>query len=226
MRSMQLLAAALLDLPMCMVIFEDAAPCTDACVVDMKDALLKYAAQFVHLDEEETRAIVEDIPLETYPMGTILLHEGEVSSACYFILKGCIRQYHLIDGVEKTTGFFTELQAVVNFTSFAQQVPSKHYFACVEETTAVVGRPDAEAEMYQKFPKFAAMSRAMMEQDFGKTQEAMANFITSSPEERYLGLLQTRPELLQRVPQHQLASYLGVTPESLSRIRKRIAQRK
>lgn len=90
----------------------------------------------------------------------------------------------------------------------------------------VVGSLDYEQEMYQKFPKLAAITRALMEQDFGKTQEALVAFISSSPEERYQKLLAERPALLGRVPQHQLASYLGVTPESLSRIRKRIFMKK
>ena len=80
--------------------------------------------------------------------------------------------------------------------------------------------------MYETFPKLEIITRMMMEQDLGKSQDAMANFITSSPEERYLNLQKTRPDLLQRVPQHQLASFLGVTPESLSRIRNRMAKNK
>ena len=64
-----------------------------------------------------------------------------------------------------------------------------------------------------------------MENDFGKQQEALDKFITSSPEERYKNLLETRPDLLQRVPQYHLASYLGVKPESLSRIRKRLTKK-
>jgi CRP-like cAMP-binding protein len=65
----------------------------------------------------------------------------------------------------------------------------------------------------------------MIEQDLGKANENLDAFITSSPEERYLNLLDKRPELLQRVPQHQIASYLGMTPESLSRIRKRVSKK-
>jgi CRP-like cAMP-binding protein len=90
----------------------------------------------------------------------------------------------------------------------------------------VVGSLDYEQEMYQKFPKLAALTRALMEQDFGKTQSAFVAFMSSSPEERYRKLLTDRPDLLGRAPQHQIASYLGVTPESLSRIRKRIFVKK
>lgn len=188
----------------------------------MHNELLEYVRQFVELTEEEARVIVEEIAVETFPKGTVLLQAGEISQTCYFILKGCVRQFQLVEGEEKTTGFFTEKEAVVAFTSYSQQVPAVHCFVCAEETTAVVGSMDQEAEMYARFPKFEAISRLFMSHDFGKAQETMAAFITSSPEERYRHLLHTRPDLFQRVPQHQIASYLGITPESLSRIRRRI----
>lgn len=79
--------------------------------------------------------------------------------------------------------------------------------------------------MYTRFPKLLEITRNIMEQDFGKTQEAFSRFISASPEERYLQLMESRPELFQRVPQHQIASYLGMTAESLSRIRKRTAKK-
>jgi CRP-like cAMP-binding protein len=192
----------------------------------MGNELLTYLSRFSAFSEAELADIAANLTVHTYEKGTVLLREGEISTKCYFVLKGCVRQYFLVDGEEKTTAFFTEEQSVVSFTSYSQQVPCNHYFACVEETTAMVGDPRNEAEMYERFPKLATLTREMMEQDFGKTQEEFAMFVTSSPEERYRHLLARRPELLQRVPQHQIASYLGVTPESLSRIRKRISGKK
>lgn len=188
----------------------------------MKEELLKYALQFTDLSDEEKQAVMEEIPVETFKKGTILLREGEVSTTCFFILKGCVRKYSFIDGEEKTTAFYTENEAVVSFNSYTRQIPADHYFVCVEDTTTVVGYREREAEMYTRFPKFESLSRMFMSQDLGKAQEAMTVFITSSAEERYSYLLQNRPDLLQRVPQHQIASYLGITPESLSRIRKRM----
>ncbi len=193
----------------------------------MQNELLHYISQFPALTDEEIREIASNIPVQTFKKGTILLKEGDTADKCFFVLKGCVRQYHLVDDdEEKTTAFFTEEQAVVSFASYSQQLPSKHYWSCVEDSVLVVGSLDYEQEMYQKFPKLAAITRALMEQDFGKTQEALVAFISSSPEERYQKLLAERPALLGRVPQHQLASYLGVTPESLSRIRKRIFTKK
>jgi CRP-like cAMP-binding protein len=192
----------------------------------MTSELLQYISQFPHLSEEEIKEIADNILVQTFKKGVLLLKEGDTADICFFVLKGCVRQYHLVDNEEKTTAFFTEEQAVVSFASYSQQLPSKHYWSCVEDSVLVVGSLDHEQEMYQKFPKLAAITRALMEQDFGKTQSAFAAFMTSSPEERYRKLLTDRPNLLGRVPQHQIASYLGVTPESLSRIRKRIFVKK
>ncbi len=192
----------------------------------MENELLRYISQFPALTEEEITEIADNIPVQTFKKGTILLKEGDTADICFFVLKGCVRQYHLVDDEEKTTAFFTEEQAVVSFASYSQQLPSKHYWSCVEDSVLVVGSLNYEQEMYQKFPKLAAITRALMEQDFGKTQSALVAFMSSSPEERYRKLLTDRPDLFGRAPQHQIASYLGVTPESLSRIRKRIFVKK
>jgi CRP-like cAMP-binding protein len=125
-----------------------------------------------------------------------------------------------VDGLEKTIRFFTENQAAVLF----RNDPSDSYLTCLEDCLLIVGEVGQEEEMYQQFPKLEQITRSMIEQDFAGLQEAFARFITSTPEARYLNILETRPDLLHRVPQHQLASYIGVTPESLSRIRKRIAK--
>ena len=191
----------------------------------MNSDLLQQLFGDAPLPREEMEAIVALLDIQTFSKGTHILREGEISSKCFFILKGCVRQYLLDDGIEKTTFFYTESQAVVPFDSYLQQKPSRHYCVCVEDVTAVVGNPSEEQEMYQKFPKLASLTRMMVEQGFGKTQEEFVTFITSSPEERYLNLQTNRPDLLQRVPQHQIASYLGITPESLSRIRRRLAKK-
>jgi len=82
-----------------------------------------------------------------------------------------------------------------------------------------------ELELFRRFPRFESLSRRALEEKLGNYQQMLANYIIKSPEERYIDLLENRPELLGRVPHYQLASYLGVKPESLSRIRKRIIQK-
>ena len=101
--------------------------------------------------------------------------------------------------------------------------PSEYYVSCVEDCILVVSNPGMEEVIFAKFPRFETLCRLLSEELLASRQATFDDFKTSSPEQRYLNLLQTRPDLLQRVPQHQLASYLGIKPQSLSRIRKRLA---
>ena len=83
-----------------------------------------------------------------------------------------------------------------------------------------------EQLIFEKFPKFETLCRVLSEQLLAKNQSSFDEFKTTTPEQKYLNLLQNRPDLTQRVPQYQLASYLGITPQSLSRIRTRLSEKK
>lgn len=139
-------------------------------------------------------------------------------------MKGCIRTYYILDGEEKTTAFYTEMEALTP-PCVISKTPSEYYISCVEDCILTVSNSDMEAEVNQKFPKFEILCRIMSEELLAKQQINFDEFKTSSPEKRYLNLLQKRPDLLQRVPQHQLASYLGIKPQSLSRLRARIIEK-
>ncbi|MBW7475735.1 Crp/Fnr family transcriptional regulator [Paenibacillus oenotherae] len=189
----------------------------------MKSILFKYMTRFTSLNEEEQQAIAEDILVEEYRKGTVLLRQGDVPATCYFVLKGCVRQ-HSIDeaGKEVTSNFYTEEQAVSIFNRHQQDKSSPYTLTCLEDCMLVVGDLDAENSMFHKHSQLETMVRKMVEDNLGEVQEEWTSFIASTPEERYKALLQKRPQLVDRVPQHQLASYLGITPESLSRIKKRV----
>lgn len=174
------------------------------------------------LSNEETKAIAESMSIKTFKKEAFLMKEGQQSVDTYFILEGCIREYILTDGEEKTTNFFTEEQWVISLSNFGTQTPSTHNLVCVEDTIVSVGNERQAQEMFKRFPRFETISRAIVEADFAEQKKLLTSFLTDSPEQRYLKLLESRPELFQRIPQYQLASYIGVKPESLSRIRKRI----
>ncbi len=188
----------------------------------LKNELLSFLSKIPELSQSDVELLAENIPVDFFEKGTDLVKEGDVCNKCFFVLKGCLRQYLIINGVDKTTQFYTENQAAVFFTSFTNKIKSESYLSCSEDCILIVGEPGSEAEMYEKLPKLGQITRMMMEQDFGKTQDALSYFIASSPEERYLNLIKTKPDLIKRVPQHQLASYIGISPESLSRIRRRL----
>ncbi|NJJ42024.1 Crp/Fnr family transcriptional regulator [Paenibacillus apii] len=189
----------------------------------MKHLLLKYMTRLTSLSEAEQLAILDEIQVEEYRKGTVLLRQGEIPGKCYFVLKGCVRQ-HSVDetGRDITSNFYTEEQAIAIFNVHKPDKSSEYTLTCLEDCVLVVGPLDTEKEMYAKYTQLESMTRRMIEESFGQVQEEFAAFIASSPEERYKTLLLRRPGLIDRVPQHQLASYLGMTPESLSRIKKRL----
>jgi CRP-like cAMP-binding protein len=188
----------------------------------MEDKLIKYFSRISPLSEEESKAIAESMCIKTFKKGAFLLKEGQLSVDTYFVLEGCIREYILVDGEEKTTNFFTDEQWVISINSFSQHIPSTHYMVCCTDSYLVVGNRAEEEALYKQFPRFETISRKVMEKIFAEQQAIMASHTTDTPEQRYLKLLTARPELFQLIPQYQLASYIGVKPESLSRIRKRI----
>lgn len=183
--------------------------------------LMDYMAQIGTLSDAEYDTIFEMLNIRSRPKSKVLLREGQIGNICYFVLKGCVRQYYLIDGEEKTTNFFTEGMPVSSTFVFENR-PSKFYLVCNEDCILIEGHPEDERAFMEKMPRMEMLNRIGVEMELQKSQEKLADYIISSPEERYLNLLDTRPDLLDRVPQYQLASYLGITPESLSRIRKRI----
>ncbi len=192
----------------------------------MKEEFRKFVESFPFLRNEEIDIIVENTKLWKYEKGTLLLREGEVATSCYAVVRGCVREYYIKDGVEKTTAFYTEGQPVNSFSSYSNGIPSKHYLECMEDCILTVGNESLVNEMCERIPRLMEFIKIEVERGAGTLQEKMATFMTSSPEERYLNLLETNPNLINRVPQHQIASYLGVTPESLSRIKKRVQLKK
>lgn len=188
----------------------------------MKEKFIKYLSTLTSLSKEEEESLLKELIINTYKKGETILKEGEHTQNSFLILEGCIRRHRIIDGQDKTTGFFSEGDVVAEFESLSNNKPSSHSYSCVENTSVVVVDSEKEKEFYKIFPRFEEVSRIEMEKMLGKSQEEMSNFITKSPEERYKHLVDTKPDLIQRVPQHQIASYLGITPESLSRIKKRI----
>ncbi|SOE23832.1 cAMP-binding domain of CRP or a regulatory subunit of cAMP-dependent protein kinases [Spirosomataceae bacterium TFI 002] len=191
----------------------------------MRNEILTYLSKYTEITEELESVISESTYIKTFKKGTILLKEGAFSTECYFVLKGCIRSYFLKDGEEKTIEFYTEEHAVTP-TNYGKPTPSTYYLECVEDVIASVGNPELEKETFKRYPSLESLSRKIAEVIIAKNQESFTAFKTSNPEERYLNLLKTRPDLIQRIPNYQIASYLGIKPESLSRIRKRIMTKK
>ena len=184
----------------------------------MHDLLFDFISKHIALTEDEKQSILSLGVFHTVKKGTILLEEGQKSNNSFFVLQGCIRSYYSIEGDEKTTAFYTEMEGLTPHCVLNKSA-SKYYISCVEDSILTIGNPDMEADMFKKYPKFESLCRVLSEELLAKNQINFDEFKTSSPEQGYLNLIENRPDLLQRVPQHQIASYLGIKPQSLSRLR-------
>ncbi|MBN2658924.1 MAG: Crp/Fnr family transcriptional regulator [Spirochaetales bacterium] len=172
---------------------------------------------------DQLRELAEALPVIEHRRGTILVRQGDAAEDCYFVLKGCLRLFHTDEeGNEHTAELYTELQSLTIFESYKEGKPSPYSVECVEDCLLLEGDMQNEEEMNRKFPFLQDIVRSALESNLASGQMDMALFRSSSPERRYLQLLEKRPGLAGRVPQHQLASYLGITPESLSRLKKRL----
>lgn len=190
----------------------------------MQEILFDFISKYITLSEDEKNALRALDIFRSIKKGTILLKEGQNSREDYFVLKGCIRKYYVINGEEKTTAFYTEMEGITPHC-VTSKAPSEYYISCVENTILTVTNPETGIEINTKFPKFETLCKIVAEDFLAKKEINFDEFKTSSPEQRYLNLLQKRPDLIQRVPQHQLASYLGIKPQSLSRLRARIMEK-
>jgi CRP-like cAMP-binding protein len=188
----------------------------------MNNKLINYFLKLTNLTTDEINVLSESMIIKSLPKGHLLLKEGQYNNDTYFVLDGLVRQYKLIDGNEITTNFFSEEQWIISLENFKIKTPSKYNLICVEDTSLVIGNEQKAQELFKQFPRFETISRQIMETVFLEQQNLMTTYITDKPEQRYLKLLKSRPEIFQRVPQYDIATYIGVKPESLSRIRKKL----
>lgn len=189
-----------------------------------KNEIITYLTKHTSLSDELIDIVIASTIIKQFKKGTILLREGDVSKESYFVLHGCVRSYIIHDGDETTLEFYTEEQPLLPI-SYGKDTPSEQYLECIEDCVVTINTPEHEAAMFAKYPQFESICRIMSEVMMTNFQESFVNYKITNPEERYMFLQKKRPDLFQRVPQYQLASYLGIKPESLSRMRKRLSKK-
>lgn len=158
------------------------------------------------------------------PAKTTLLREGDVATKLYFINQGALRLWNNCDGKDITFQFFFENQMVSSFESFYLEKPSNFTIESVENTSIMLlGKNDFDA-LTLKYPVLNTyVTRHICERFIEYTKKSLS-LIKESPVERYKNLLRDNPEIISRIPNYCIASYLGITPVSLSRIKKRIKE--
>jgi CRP-like cAMP-binding protein len=152
---------------------------------------------------------------------TVLLNEGEISTHAHLIKEGCLREWFNKDGKEITFQFFFEGQAVASIDSFLNNQPSLYTIESVEPSIIYSISKDKFEEMFQLMPEVRERLHELMYKRFRNYANLFLSRIRDTPKERYDDLILNHPQIIKRVPQHYIASYLGITPTSLSRIRNR-----
>ncbi|WP_318345510.1 Crp/Fnr family transcriptional regulator [Flagellimonas baculiformis] len=191
----------------------------------MAEQFFTYTEKFVNFSQVDKEFLTSALAYRKVNAKTELVSYNRRTDELYFLLKGCIRKYYTKDGEQITIYIMTENNFIGAFDSFVTGTKSKETIECLETCELLVlNRADLE-RLYKEIPMMNEFVRKILEQTLIQFQEALTSFIQDNPEERYTKLLTHNPEILQRVPQHMLATYLGITATSLSRIRKRIMER-
>lgn len=169
-------------------------------------------------DPNKLESFIERIKIQ--PKVT-LLKEGDVSKNIYFIKQGALRMWFNKDGKDITFQFFFEGRAVASIESFLNNTPSLFSIESIEQTEVIAINKKNFESILQLYPSLKDEFFRLLSERFQNYTHLFLSRIKDSPQERYEELLKTQFEIIQRVPQYYIASYLGITPISLSRIRNR-----
>lgn len=184
---------------------------------------IEAVRKYVSLSEKEGAMINNYLTYSEVPEGFKLVDLDDYTDKFYFLQKGCARLYYIKESGDEVTGFFfTEHMFLGSLESVLSGKPSKQVLETLEPSELWGLQYDKLLHLFDRIPQLNIFFRKLLAERFINAQQVVASFILLNPEERYIRMLKQNPGILNRVPQHKLASYLGITPVSLSRIRKRI----
>lgn len=187
------------------------------------ERILQNIARYIQLTHEETEYFVSILQVKKLRKKQYLVQEGEICRYETFINEGCLRVYQVDEkGLEHVAMFGTEGWWISDMYSFLASTPAQYNVDALEASEVFcIDKPSLE-ELYLRIPKFERFFRILLQNAFIAQQQRIIAALSKTAEERYLDFLERYPLLEQRIPQHQIASYLGIAPESLSRIRKQL----
>lgn len=189
------------------------------------EPLINCFREYFPLNSEEQEEVKRLFQRRIVKRKGLLLEEGEICRNYYFVVSGCFRMFAIdSDFKEHNLQFAAENDWIVDFQSFYTERPSKLYIEAVEPSLVLQISHDDLLYLYVNYPKFDRNFRIIVEQKYIGYQNRILQNISSTGEERYVSFLNDYPHLINRLPNTQIASYIGVTPEFLSKIRKNLTQ--
>ncbi|NDI98995.1 Crp/Fnr family transcriptional regulator [Flavobacterium sp. LaA7.5] len=183
-------------------------------------------SRYVSFTKEELDILNALLEYKTVPKKTIMLHEGEMCNFEAFVVKGCVRKYYIDEnGLEVIIQFAIE-DAWVSDISFSiyEDEPSAIFIETLEDCEFLVFTPETKEELFAKAPRFERAFRILLQRHLTVTQKRLFNTISKSATDKYLEFIEHYPTLPQRVAQHYIASYLGISAEFLSKVRTKLAK--
>jgi CRP/FNR family transcriptional regulator, anaerobic regulatory protein len=183
--------------------------------------LLQTFSKLGSLSESDFLRIVKNARLVKWPPKKQILAIGQVCNEMYFIIKGCLRLYYVKDIKEINCFFFHEGLFCTAFGSFMMQRPSNQIMETIEETICLCISFDELQSLYQDVPPMNALVRRILEERYTNAHDIISSYILDSPEDRYEAFHEKYAVLVNRLPEYHIASYLGITPKSLSRLKRR-----
>ncbi len=185
--------------------------------------LIAHINDLVALSEEERDAVASKVKERKYLKGQYIVQEGDVCRWQTFVLSGKVRTFYLDEnGNEHIVAFGFEDWWVGDICSFTTQTPAEFNTQCLEDTRVLqISYHDME-DLYREVPKLERYFRLIIQKAYGNMSKRIVRNHSMSAKDRYLLFLEHYPEVSQRVPQYMIASYLGITKEFLSAIRKKL----
>ena len=194
--------------------------------MEFKNHLFKISSfikKIVNIDDKDIETFAINASLKQFNKKELFIHEGEICKHLLFIHKGAFRYFILHEGKEFTKDFAIDCQNpfCTSFTSFVQQEPSQIWIEAIENSIVWMWEEKYVSQLFQHHPDWISFAKKMAELLYFRKEKRELDFLKLSPKERYHQFLIDFPQFQQRVSQYHIASYLGLTPESLSRIRSR-----
>jgi len=187
----------------------------------MFEFILANFALHITLNDAETAHIQTVLQHKTVKKNSVLLNAGEICRNIYFVNSGCLRMYHIDkQGAEHNISFCPENWWTVDIASFSRQSPAFYEISALEDAAVFFLNHTALEKLYTDVPKLERFFRILTQNGFNLYQRRITSALSKTAEERYLAFRKQYPGLEQRIAQKQIASYLGITPVFLSRLRK------